>query len=117
MSQKTWGGRFTGRTDDRVEAFTESISYDQRLFRHDIRASQAHARMLAEAGLLSADEASRITAALDDIRGQINCYMNGSEATVAWSHYATSIVIVATGTSLPTIHEWWTNVAKPDEAV
>ena len=48
MSQKTWGGRFTGATDNRVEAFTESISFDRRLYRHDILASQAHARMLAK---------------------------------------------------------------------
>jgi argininosuccinate lyase len=51
--QKTWGGRFTGNTDRRVEAFTESIRFDRRLYRHDIRASQAHARMLGEVGLLT----------------------------------------------------------------
>ena len=56
MSQKTWGGRFSGGTDDRVEAFTESVSIDRRLYRHDVRASQAHARMLGQAGLLSPDE-------------------------------------------------------------
>lgn len=67
MSQKTWGGRFSGATDNRVEAFTESISYDRRLFRHDIRASQAHARMLAEVGLLAPAEADAIVAALDAI--------------------------------------------------
>ena len=72
MSQKTWGGRFSGDTDDRVEAFTESISFDRRLYRHDVIASQAHARMLAEVGLLSADEAGRICAALDDIAGEID---------------------------------------------
>jgi argininosuccinate lyase len=71
MSHKTWGGRFSGDTDNRVEAFTESISFDQRLYRHDIRASQAHARMLAEVGLLSADEAERIVATLDQIAGEI----------------------------------------------
>ena len=71
MSQKTWGGRFSGDTDDRVEAFTESISFDRRLYRHDIIASQAHARMLAEVGLLTADEAEQIVAALDDIAAEI----------------------------------------------
>jgi len=71
MSQKTWGGRFTGGTDRRVEAFTESISFDRRLFRHDIVASQAHARMLAEVGLISADEAETIAATLDDIGAMI----------------------------------------------
>jgi argininosuccinate lyase len=72
VTQKTWGGRFSGETDDRVEAFTESISFDRRLYRHDIRASQAHARMLAKVGLLTADEAQQIVAALDDIEGQID---------------------------------------------
>jgi argininosuccinate lyase len=71
MSQKTWGGRFSGATDVRVETFTESISFDRRLYAHDIRASQAHATMLAEVGLLKADEAQKIVAALDEIRGEI----------------------------------------------
>jgi argininosuccinate lyase len=71
MSQKTWGGRFSGDTDSRVEAFTESIHFDQRLARHDILASQAHARMLAEVGLLTADEAARIVETLDAIAGEI----------------------------------------------
>src|SRR5436309_6258 len=68
---KTWGGRFEGDTDNRVEAFTESISFDRRLYRHDILASQAHARMLAEVGLLSSDEAKQITATLDAIAAEI----------------------------------------------
>jgi argininosuccinate lyase len=71
VSQKTWGGRFSSATDDRVEAFTESISFDRRLYRHDIIASKAHARMLAEVGLLSADESRRIAETLEDIAGQI----------------------------------------------
>lgn len=71
MGQKTWGGRFEGATDKRVEEFTESISLDRRLYRHDIRASQAHARMLAEIGLLNSDEAERIAKALDEIGGEI----------------------------------------------
>src|SRR5437867_9905542 len=70
--QKTWGGRFTGDTDRRVEAFTESISFDRRLYRHDIRASQAHARMLGEVGLLTAAEAEQIAVALDEIGAEID---------------------------------------------
>jgi len=69
--QKTWGGRFTGETDNRVELFTESISFDQRLYREDITASQAHARMLAHVGLLTSDEAEMIVLALGDIQGEI----------------------------------------------
>ncbi|WP_020468522.1 argininosuccinate lyase [Zavarzinella formosa] len=68
MSQKTWGGRFSAPTDKLVEQFTESISVDSRLFPHDIRASQAHAVMLSEVGLLTTAEAGKIVAALDDIR-------------------------------------------------
>jgi argininosuccinate lyase len=71
VSGKTWGGRFTGGTDERVEAFTESISFDQRLYRHDILASQAHARMLAQVGLLTSEEASKIVAALQEIGQEI----------------------------------------------
>jgi argininosuccinate lyase len=71
VSQKTWGGRFSGDTDRRVEAFTESISFDRRLYRHDIRASQAHARMLAEVGLLTSTEAEQIAAALEAIGAEI----------------------------------------------
>jgi argininosuccinate lyase len=71
MGQKTWGGRFSDPTDTRVEAFTESISTDQRLYRHDIRASQAHARMLAAVGLISASEAEQIVKALTEIEHEI----------------------------------------------
>jgi argininosuccinate lyase len=69
---KTWGGRFSGETDNRVEAFTESISFDRRLYRHDIIASQAHARMLAEVGLLTSEEARRTVETLDAIAGEID---------------------------------------------
>ena len=72
MSQKTWGGRFSGGTDSRVEAFTESISFDRRLYRHDVTGSQAHARMLAEVGLLTQGEADQIVRALDEIRAEID---------------------------------------------
>jgi argininosuccinate lyase len=71
MSHKTWGGRFRGETDNRVEAFTESISFDQRLYRQDIAASKAHAQMLAEVGLLTPQEAEQIITALDQIAGEI----------------------------------------------
>jgi len=71
MSQKTWGGRFDGGTDARVEQFTESISIDRRLYRHDVIASQAHARMLAEVGLIAATEAEQICTTLDEIAATI----------------------------------------------
>ena len=71
MAEKAWGGVFAEATDQRVEQFTESISFDRRLFEHDIRCSQAHAQMLHSAGLLSADECQQIVQVLDEIRQQI----------------------------------------------
>ncbi len=72
MSQKAWGGRFSQPTDKRVEAFTESISFDARLADVDITGSQAHARMLADVGLLTADERDKIVTTLEEIRGVIH---------------------------------------------
>jgi argininosuccinate lyase len=71
VTAKAWGGRFTQPTDKLVEAFTESISFDQRLAEVDVRGSQAHATMLAEAGLLTADERQQICTTLDDILAEI----------------------------------------------
>ena len=70
--QKTWGGRFTGGTDRRVEAFTESITFDRRLYAHDARASTAHARMLGEVGLITPAEAEQIATALGEIEADID---------------------------------------------
>ncbi|MGH7201757.1 MAG: argininosuccinate lyase [Planctomycetaceae bacterium] len=68
---KAWGGRFEQATDPRVEAFTESISFDARLAEVDIRGSQAHARMLAHVGLITADECEQIVTQLDAIGEEI----------------------------------------------
>ena len=65
---KAWGGRFSQPTDKLVEAFTESISFDARLADVDIRGCKAHARMLAEVGLLTTDERSRSPRARRDRR-------------------------------------------------
>jgi len=59
-SQKAWGGVFTEATDKRVELFTESISYDKRLYQQDIKGSIAHARMLSDVGLLTREEFEQI---------------------------------------------------------
>lgn len=69
---KPWGGRFTEATDAFVERFTASVSFDQRLFHHDINGSIAHATMLAKAGVLTADELHKIREGLEEIRQQIN---------------------------------------------
>lgn len=71
VAGKTWGGRFSTATNKLVEAFTESIGIDQRLYKQDILASQAHAKMLAKVGLLTDEELVQILGALNDIAGQI----------------------------------------------
>ena len=53
MAEKAWGGVFDQSTDRRVEEFTESVSFDRRLYAQDIDASIAHAQMLAKVGLLT----------------------------------------------------------------
>ena len=71
MVQKAWSGRFTGGTDHRVERFTESISFDRRLFKHDIQGSTAHARMLERVGLLTSTECQQIVLGLSEIQAEI----------------------------------------------
>jgi argininosuccinate lyase len=62
---------FSKATDRRVEQFTESVSFDHRLYAHDVAGSVAHAQMLAQTGLLTADEAAQIEAALREIEVEI----------------------------------------------
>lgn len=68
---KAWGGRFEQATDPRVEAFTESISFDKRLFAVDVKNSMAHATMLAHCGLITNEERDQICAHLDQIGEEI----------------------------------------------
>ena len=68
---KLWGGRFTEATDAFVQRFTASIDFDRRLFQQDIDGSVAHAKMLAKAGILTADEVSQILDGLESIRQDI----------------------------------------------
>ncbi|NLC19202.1 MAG: argininosuccinate lyase [Clostridiales bacterium] len=69
---KLWGGRFTKETDQLVHNFNASISFDQRLYKHDIEGSIAHVSMLARQGIISEDEKSLIisglTSILEDIK-------------------------------------------------
>jgi len=68
---KLWGGRFTKPTAAAVDHFHSSIGFDWRLYKEDIRGSQAHARMLAKCGLLTQEEADAICAGLESILADI----------------------------------------------
>ena len=69
--KKPWSGRFTHKTSGLVESFTESISFDKRLWKHDIRGSIAHAKMLAKQGIISGKEAGAIVKGLLEIAEEI----------------------------------------------
>ena len=55
MADKMWAGRFSKEVDETVNAFNSSISFDGRMYRHDIKGSVAHAEMLGECGIISRD--------------------------------------------------------------
>jgi argininosuccinate lyase len=68
---KPWSGRFSEATNRLVEEFTESISYDRRLYPYDIAGSMVHAEMLAKQGIIARGESRRILAGLEDILKEI----------------------------------------------
>ena len=66
-----WKGRFKKGTADSVKDFTESISFDWRLYKQDIQGSVAHVTMLAEVGLLTQPERDKIIKGLREIQSEI----------------------------------------------
>lgn len=68
---KLWGGRFSKDTDQLVEGFTASISFDQRLAEEDIAGSMAHCRMLGKQGIISPEETEAILAGLAEVQEEI----------------------------------------------
>ena len=66
-----WTGRFQQATDAQVRAYGESISFDWRLYPHDIEGSIAHAAALTAAGLLTEEERAQIEAGLRQIGEEI----------------------------------------------
>jgi argininosuccinate lyase len=71
MSNKMWGGRFASQPDAIMAEINASIDVDKRLYRQDIAASKVHAAMLAQQGIISADDAARIAHGLDTILSEI----------------------------------------------
>ena len=78
-TNQAWGGRFSEATDAFVARFTASVNFDQRLARHDIQGSIAHATMLTKVGVLTNDELHSIQVGLSEILTEIE---NG---TFEWS--------------------------------
>ena len=71
QKNKLWGERFSAQTDAFVEQFTESVSYDQRLYHYDIMGSIAHVSMLTKVGVLSREESAQIIEGLEAIEADM----------------------------------------------
>jgi argininosuccinate lyase len=71
MSNKMWGGRFTERPDAIMEEINVSIDVDRHLYAQDIKASKAHAAMLAARGIITETDAKNIADGLDTILSEI----------------------------------------------
>jgi argininosuccinate lyase len=69
--KKLWAGRFRGKTSKVVDSFTESISFDHRLWRYDIEGSIAHAKMLGRQGIITGEESEEIITGLREIAKDI----------------------------------------------
>ncbi|HSA58676.1 MAG TPA: argininosuccinate lyase [bacterium] len=66
-----WSGRFARGIDPRALTYTQSISFDRRLYRYDIVGSLVHAKMLHRVGVLKADDYKRIARGLNGILQEI----------------------------------------------
>ena len=66
-SKKQWGGRFRKEQDRLALLYTESVSFDWRLYPYDIAGSIAHTKMLAKQGIISKPEAEAIVGGLTGI--------------------------------------------------
>jgi argininosuccinate lyase len=69
--KKPWAGRFKEKTSKTVESFTESISFDHRLWRYDIEGSIAHAKMLCKQGIITKADSDKIINGLEMIAKEI----------------------------------------------
>lgn len=68
---KSWGGRFKTPPSQLMRDYTDSQSYDRELYAEDIKASKAHAAMLAKTGVLRKEESEDISSGLDQIQREI----------------------------------------------
>ena len=70
-SNTLWGGRFSESTDQFVQAFTASVTFDKRMYRQDIAGSLAHSTMLMKSGVISEQDCESIHAGLKSIQEDI----------------------------------------------
>lgn len=71
MSEKAWSGRFHEPVSELVKQYTASITFDKRLAQFDIQGSLAHAQMLHQSGVLSAEDLAAIKTGMQEILAEI----------------------------------------------
>ncbi|MGB3492985.1 MAG: argininosuccinate lyase [Elainellaceae cyanobacterium] len=105
-AQQTWSQRFESALHPAIARFNASIGFDIELIEYDLTGSQAHAKMLAKTGIISAEEGEAIGAGLEQIRqeyrdGQFQPGIDAEDIHFAVEHRLTDI-IGATGKKLHT---------------
>ena len=66
-----WHGRFEGGPGEALQALSDSLPFDRRMYREDVAGSRAHVRMLARVGLMSDDDAASVLRALDATEAEL----------------------------------------------
>ena len=88
---KLWAGRFQKQTDELVNDFNASISFDQRLYEQDITGSMAHAQMLCDCGILTAQDNEKIQQGLTELlaeieAGKVTFTADNEDIPVSYTH-------------------------------
>jgi argininosuccinate lyase len=66
-----WGGRFSAKPAELMQAINVSIGFDKRLWAQDLAGSRAHARMLISQGVIAREDGEEILKGLDAVEGEI----------------------------------------------
>jgi argininosuccinate lyase len=69
--QSMWGGRFSAKPAELMQAINVSIGFDRRLAPQDLKGSRAHAAMLTKAGVISSEDGAKIQSGLDEIEHEM----------------------------------------------
>ncbi|MCA6742786.1 argininosuccinate lyase [Enterococcus durans] len=69
--EKLWSGRFQGKSEEWIDEFGASISFDQKLAKQDILGSLAHVKMLGHTGILTVEETAAITEGLQTLQAKL----------------------------------------------
>jgi argininosuccinate lyase len=67
---RLWGGRFSGGSSEAFDRLNASFAVDSRMWAQDIAGSQAHARMLVDVGVLSAEDGEAIRTGLEQVASE-----------------------------------------------